>query len=342
MIDQVLGQDTALRILQESLDGGRAAHAWIFSGPRGVGKCTTALALARRVLGANTDDHPDLHVLRKEDAAWSQNPALQRRRQTNIPIDLVREAIIGGRTSDDRWHDATVFKTPVRGPAKVFIVDEAELLDDTAQNALLKTLEEPPPGTWIILITNRGDLLLPTVRSRCQGVTFGQLSPEVMAVWAQREGLDLADPFVSWAISHADGSPGCAQAALHAQLPALAAQLKPLLGAPGGGAYDPAWTESLIGFLEAFCEQRQSENSAASKEAANIDAITLVLQVFGSASRAATASGNHKLGATTAAILSDIESQLAAHLSAKVLLESMVVRWTHLDAGEGHLAPISA
>ena len=341
-MDQILGQDAALHTLQRALDGGRAAHAWVFSGPRGVGKFTAAFALARQLLDTTRDDHPDLHVLRKEDAAWSQNPALQRRKQTNIPIDLVREAIIGGRTSDDRWHDATVFKTPVRGSVKVFIVDEAELLDDTAQNALLKTLEEPPPGTWIILVTSRDDLLLPTVRSRCQGVMFGQVPQEAMVAWAQREGLDPADPFVSWALSHAHGSPGCAQAALDAQLPALAARLRPLLGAPGGGTYDPVWTESLIEFLQGFCEQRQSENSAASKEAANVDAITLVLQVFGEASRAATSRGELDLGAATAAVLSDIESQLAAHLSAKVLLESLVVRWTHLGLGTGTLAPLSA
>jgi DNA polymerase III delta prime subunit len=199
----VLGQNKAIATLKQALEDGRKHHAWIFSGPRGVGKYTAASSFAAQIVGTEStrgSTHPDIHVICKEDVAWSQNPALQRRKQTNIPIDLLRERIIGGKTSDDRVHDSAAFKTPVAGSQKVFIIDEAELLDEQGQNALLKTLEEPPLNTTIILITCRDDLLLPTIKSRCSVVGFSYLQPTDMALWAEGMELDVSPSDLAWAI----------------------------------------------------------------------------------------------------------------------------------------------
>ena len=197
------GHQRPLTTLRSALEGDRMHHAWIFSGPEGVGKCTVAEELARILLDPTLDGshlgepepvlntevgillaagtHPDLHVIRKEDAAWSDNRQLRERKQLNIPLDLLRERMIGGRTSDGKIKEAPAYRTPSMGNGKVFIIDESELLDRTAQNVLLKTLEEPPAGTYIILVTSKPDQLLPTIRSRCQQLPFGGLGADSMA-----------------------------------------------------------------------------------------------------------------------------------------------------------------
>ena len=186
---RILGQERAIDTLLTALGSGRVHHGWIFSGPLGVGKFTTAVEFARllldphaapnlageieadpegetsRLIDAGT--HPDLHVIRKELALFSDNPQLRARKLSNIPIDVLRERMIGGKTSDDRPHVAVAYRKPAQGHGKVFIIDEAELIDVYGQNALLKTLEEPPPATYIFLITSRPERLLPTIRSRC-------------------------------------------------------------------------------------------------------------------------------------------------------------------------------
>lgn len=180
-------------------------HAWIFHGPLGVGKFTTAVEFARLLLDPQTlaqdvdrfeaprrgadaalfeaGTHPDLHIIRREMAAASRIAALRRRKLTSIPLDLVREQIIGGRV-EEVVLDAPVARSSVRGRGKVFIIDEAELLEAAAQDALLKTLEEPVPSTWIILVTTREHVMRPTVRSRCQRAAFTPLDPASMQRWA--------------------------------------------------------------------------------------------------------------------------------------------------------------
>jgi len=125
---EILGQSRALEILDHALRSGRFHHGWIFSGPRGVGKFTAAVQVARvlldpelraRGLPAAADvesiqnprstiqnlidsgRHPDLHIIRKELAAYSDDRLLRERKQLNIPIDLLRERIIG-----DAEHEA--------------------------------------------------------------------------------------------------------------------------------------------------------------------------------------------------------------------------------------------
>ena len=121
-MNRILGQPRAIDVLQASLRSGRIHHAWIFSGPPGVGKFTTAVEFARilldpdagpnlggmieadpegrtsRLIDAGT--HPDLHVIRKELALYSENAELRRKKLTNIPIDLLRETMLGGKSGE--------------------------------------------------------------------------------------------------------------------------------------------------------------------------------------------------------------------------------------------------
>jgi len=192
----IVGQDEAVGFVQRTLTSGRRPHALIFAGPAGVGRRTTAEALATALLceqaasdapslfeapeGASgapdacgqCDDcrmmqagsHPDYHVVSKELAAYHDDPQVRTRVMQALSIDVVRQFLI-----------APAAQAPTRGRAKVFIVREADLLSTPAQNALLKTLEEPHPRVTIVLLSERVDLLLPTTRSRCALVRFGPL-----------------------------------------------------------------------------------------------------------------------------------------------------------------------
>jgi DNA polymerase-3 subunit delta' len=162
----ILGQDRAKRILANSLLRGAVSHAYLFSGPEGVGKRLTAFTFAKALnclaeIGDSCDgclsckkihalNHPDLNFIEPEDES--------------IKIEAVRE--LQRRIS---------FK-PYEGKKKVVIIAGAEYMTDEAVNAFLKTLEEPPGETVIILITANLHSLLPTVVSRCQVIKFNALA----------------------------------------------------------------------------------------------------------------------------------------------------------------------
>jgi len=196
----IKGQDNAINWLQIGLQGDRLAHGYIFYGPEGVGKALTARQIAKIILCRNRQEvpapspakgtvgasiwldscgrcescklveaqtHPDYHSIYKELISLIQGK--EKHKATEIAIDVVRQEVI-----------EKVNHKPVFSDAKVFVVHEAHRLSRSAQNALLKTLEEPPPGTYLILLTDRLSRLLPTIRSRAQAVRFGLVKEDFM------------------------------------------------------------------------------------------------------------------------------------------------------------------
>lgn len=180
---EIVGQDEAIQRLARTLRGNRRPHAMLFAGPAGVGRQTVATALAAALLchdrpdekldacGACTScrmfeagSHPDFQLVYKELAAYHDDARIRNRVMQEMGIEVVRSFLI-----------APAQQASAHGKGKVFIVREAELMSNAAQNALLKTLEEPPPGVTIILLTQRPDMLLPTTRSRCWLIRFGSL-----------------------------------------------------------------------------------------------------------------------------------------------------------------------
>ncbi len=173
----------------------------IFAGPDGVGKRSAAVALAQLVNCATPVDrdacgtcasctriarlvHADVFMVEPGDTGV-------------IKVDQVREVI-----------ERTAYR-PFEGRRRVVIVDEADALVAEAQNALLKTLEEPPAASMFVLVTARPDELLPTVRSRCQRLRFGRLSPgDIAAVLMEKHDYSPTDAHA--AASVADGSLGLA------------------------------------------------------------------------------------------------------------------------------------
>lgn len=286
--DEVLGQRGAKRALAAALSSGRLHHAWIFHGAMGVGKFTTARAFGaalldpsttvegeriesdpesetRRLLEAGT--HPDWHVVVKELALYSDDPAIRRKKLTNIPVDVLRAHLV------DPAH-----RTPERregGAAdKVFVVDEAELIDAGAgQNSLLKVLEEPPAGTVIVLVTSAPERLLPTIRSRCQRVAFEPLDEEAMEAWmARREAArgEVAKAERRWVIeSYAGGSPGRAEQALEGGFHEWSRTLGPMLDEAAGGRLPADLGSTMAGLVDEWARAYVAARDQASKDAAN-------------------------------------------------------------------------
>ena len=325
-MEKFIGNAGVRHRLQDVLRSSRCPHAFIVAGPRGVGKFSFVLALALDLLGASEETYPDLHVIKKEDVAWSSNPSLQRKKQTNIPVDLLRERMIGGTTSDGSKYGAAVYRTPSVGSKKVFIIDEAELLDESGQNALLKTLEEPPEDTVIFLITSREDLLLETVLSRCQPYLFGPLSRDEMGRWVGAVGKSggVSDWLCDWCC----GSPGVYKEGEQSGVVSLFEDVSSFLKNPKSSE-----TVNVVNRINDFLNSRQefvlSENPNASKEAINRRGIELLLRLFEwqAKQHIHQSEADIGLGVLCSEMISEIEQQSYANISTKVLVESLVVRW---------------
>ncbi|MCC6682598.1 MAG: DNA polymerase III subunit [Phycisphaeraceae bacterium] len=262
----IRGQQRAVKMLSDQIAGDRLHHAYIFHGPSGVGKFTTALAFARLLLKAENDTHPDLHVIHKELAAFSDIARVRDQKQRNIPVDVLRNRLL----------ELVYRKATVPGGRKVFIIDEAELIDATGQNLLLKTLEEPPEGTIVILVTASEDRLLPTVRSRCQRVGFDRLSDMVVATWLDEQANDLDPQQRQAVLTFAQGSLGRARLALDYDLARWVERVVPALDNLAHGRSDSQFGSDVHNFINQFAEAWVADHANASKEAANQQAVSLM------------------------------------------------------------------
>jgi DNA polymerase III delta' subunit len=217
----IRGQDAALGRLASALAGGRVPHAYLFAGPDGVGKRAAFFQWARALLcptptapatpceecsscrRAAAGRHPDLFRADFEtQAVLLKEPP---EKQKALKIDTVREM------------EKALRLKPLEGKTKLALIDPADKLVDAAAHALLKVLEEPPPGTHIVLLASSAAQLLGTIRSRCQTVRFRPLpAADLLAVLEDRaaagEPLDR-DRFAA-AARAAEGSVGRALEAL--------------------------------------------------------------------------------------------------------------------------------
>ena len=285
-LDEVIGQGRAVKRLREAIAAGRFHHAWIFHGPVGVGKFRTAMALARelltpksggrdaavRLLEAGT--HPDLHIVTKELARVSSEEKLHDSKQRNIAKQVLEEFLVGPA------HRTRVVASDSTA-AKVFIVDEAELIEAAGQNSLLKTLEEPPPGTVIILITPQPDRLLPTIRSRCQAVAFCPLDDAACGAWVERHLSDAAPADRAFLVRFAGGAPGAAEVAHRTGVTAWARDLEPMLEVADQGRFHPELGPAVAAMIDAWAEARQKESPQSSKLSTNAAAARWMLRLLG-------------------------------------------------------------
>src|SRR5262249_32083894 len=158
--------------LRRALASDRVAHAYAFIGPAGAGRMTTALAFAEELLGSPARVHPDLHVI------VPTPPETNPRGARAIRIGAIREL------------ERLAALRPAMARRKLFILDEAERMTDDTPQAFLKTLEEPPAATVIILILPRARAVPATLLSRCQVVRFGPRA-EAGSTAARAQALEL-------------------------------------------------------------------------------------------------------------------------------------------------------
>lgn len=373
----ILGQDAAVAQLLGALAHDKLHHAMVFHGPAGVGKFTTALALAQIILCHSSKpsggtsggacgvcqscqliaagSHPDLHVIRKELANVIIRDAEQGDRTKkgpklrNIPIDVLRQHLVGGVIDGQKYVEAPVSKTAQLGHRKVFIIDEAELIDPIGQNALLKTLEEPPPGTYILLVTAAPQRLLPTIRSRCQPIAFTSLPPQVVQAWLQQHAKEL-DPSptsddLAWLTRFAQGSLGRAQLALTYNLAEWRVTLEPALESSLRGQLPADFGSSLAQTIDTLAQAWVDTHDNASKEAANHLAANLLFSYLADwarshltarAAQVATLDIDDQdsaLAPWTAAIdlLTQSQTDLASNVNLSLVCDHLALRWKKGD-----------
>lgn len=397
-MDHVLGQPRAVDLLQASLQSDRVHHAFIFHGPQGVGKFTTARAFAKVLLchdrqtdlagrvvacdacasctllsekpapasppkpeppktraskSKNADEpatparpdpaaqaHPDFHVVTKELARFSDDRAVRERKLMTIPVDVLETRLL-----------TPVYRVAQLGHGKVVILDEAELLNLDGQNKLLKTLEEPPAGTVIILITASEERLLPTIRSRCQRIAFVPLADEIVEDMVRRKHPDLPDPQRRWLVDFAQGSLGRAELATSFNLFKWADAVLPRIDMMSPKRFPGDLGAAISTLIGEFAEAWVGRHENASKDAANKLAASLMFSMIARHARrklaqaAATSQGDPAQLATLLEpwlgvidALTRVETELAANVNPGLAMDHLV---SHLFRAMNHRPALS-
>ena len=280
-LSEIFGQPTAIDWLRRAYRADRLPHGLVFSGPVGVGKATTARALAKLFLcerpeedvacdqcegcrGMNAGTHPDYHVITRDLIRYHDKTG--KSKGIDLSINVLRPELVEPAS-----------RKSVMGRGKVFIVEQADLMNPPAQNALLKTLEEPAGRTLIILITDQPGQLLPTIRSRTQTILFASLDEELVARELRNRRIDSQS--AAQAARFTRGSLGLAlkwiEDGVIEPATALAAQIDELFA---GRAPDdlPAWFKKAA---EGYAEKQLERDELGSKDAATREGLSLYLNV---------------------------------------------------------------
>lgn len=253
----ILGHDDIVALFRRSLEKNRLPSALLFVGPEGVGKRTFAERLAQTLLCQQADPaamapcgtcpacqqvqagtHPDLQIVARPPG------------KSVIPV----ETFIGAgerRMREGLCHDIAL--KPFMGGRKVAIIDDADHLATEGANCLLKTLEEPPPASLLILVGTSPEKQLPTIRSRCQTIRFQPLPAEMLSELLVREGLAEDAASARRIAEHSGGSLAMAQQMAD---PALWQFRQPLLKGLSQSQFD---TVSLAETVNAFVDDAGSD-----------------------------------------------------------------------------------
>jgi len=343
-ISDVKHQHQAHRILQRALASRRLPHAYIFHGPPGVGRNMMAMRLAALLLCPNVhrvdaptaspenansvewrdacgtcpdcrllqaQTHPDLHLITKQLHRHHPDPQVRQRQGFQLSVEVIRHFLI-----------EPAYIRSANARAKVFIVLQAERMSHSAQNALLKTLEEPPAETFIILIVQQTDQLLPTILSRCQHVPFSALPAHFVRRQLHRQ-RQLSAPAAHFLAAQSDGRLGLALEYADDQLFELK---QPLLTA--WAQHDNAAPTQLARQIEQtaakLAEHRRQRDPDLSQPDATRTSLRTMLAVLAGAYRDAILLINHT-------------EQEKTNLDQPEVIDNVAARWTQKTPEVIHL-----
>lgn len=271
-LDRIIGQEHAVALLRRILASGRVPHAFLFHGPAAVGKWTTVLAFARALLCASpgaaesgepcgtchscrrllAGAHPDLFRIGLYPRKLFPTAPKPREEIPPLPLnhpDDGKDLLTQIRIQQVRWLNRQAAHAPVEADWRLFALDPADRLNPQAQNALLKTLEEPESRSVIVLISSRPHVLLPTLRSRCISVGLAPVDPEQLAPLLEKRGISPAEALTRSAL--ASGRPGAALsldlAAMRSRRAAFLSDISSLIESRSALADLPRMTSRLLG-----------------------------------------------------------------------------------------------
>jgi len=222
----LVGHGEPWREWRAALGSGRMHHAWILAGKQGVGKASFALAAARELVAEpgvpQPEQHPDIilldHLPANDDEAKKKAEGKPYATKRNISVDQVRQV------------QHRLVTRPTLGSRRAIVIDPADDMEKGAVNALLKSLEEPPTGTFFLLVAHRPGRLLPTIRSRCRILRFPVVSDADVAAILAREAPQADAHTRAAAVAAAEGSPGAALGFVEQELGPLHALMDRLVG----------------------------------------------------------------------------------------------------------------
>jgi len=236
------GHDEPWRAWQAAMASGRMHHGWILAGPQGIGKATFARAAAAALVAEPgvpqpaPEMHPDILIpehppaTKEDEKRREAGEAYARKR--SIPIDEIRAM------------EHRLNTRPTLGARRAVIIDPADDMETAAVNALLKSLEEPPQGTFFLLVAHRPGRLLPTIRSRCRILRFAALPDAEVARILAASAPQIDAGTRGAAVAAAGGSPGVALDFVEEDLGKVHAIMTQLLA---GGGNPVALTAALVG-----------------------------------------------------------------------------------------------
>jgi DNA polymerase-3 subunit delta' len=205
----LLGHPEAEATILDAVRTGRLHHAWLITGPEGVGKATLAYRFARRLLAGRAGEASlaldPAHPVFRRVAAGSHADLLTIERTMNEKTRRLKTQIA---VEDVRRINGFMSLTPAEGGWRVVVVDGAEELNQASANALLKILEEPPPRAIVLLVCAAPGRLLPTIRSRCRRLRLTQLGDEPMRQLLTQYLPQLTADDRGRLLTLAEGSPG--------------------------------------------------------------------------------------------------------------------------------------
>jgi DNA polymerase-3 subunit delta' len=277
----ILEQPAAVDQLRRAIRTDRLPHGLIFAGPVGVGKVTTAAFLSQWFLcEMPTGDepcgqcescrafingaHPDYHVITKELIRYHDKTG--KSKGIDLSVNVIRPEVVERASRKANM-----------GRGKVFIIEQADLMNPAAQNALLKTLEEPPGRTLLVLITDAVGIMLPTIRSRCQVIRFGQLSEETVA--AELKKRQIAPALAQKAAGISGGSLGIAVRWIEDGVIESVENLLQMLEQIFAGKPADALPDWFKNAAESYAEKQLKRDELGSKDQATREGLGLYLRL---------------------------------------------------------------